>query len=76
MISNAFSSYLQQYELGNNLRQPMSSVFSNQMQQLPQLPVSQSAFSIMQSGYQGNFSNLMQFDLDSMTPFHFNFHAP
>lgn len=54
----------------------MGSVFSNQMQQLPQLPASQSAFSIMQSGYQGNFSNLMQFDLDSMISSPFNFQAP
>ncbi|XP_065214822.1 RIMS-binding protein 2-like isoform X3 [Planococcus citri] len=71
-LSNTFPSYLQQYDLSNSMRPSMGSMFPMQMsQQMSQIPVSQSTFSILQSNYPGNYSqmssNLLQsqFDLDA-----------
>lgn len=66
-LSNPLPAYLQQFELNNNIR-TMGSMFPIHLQQ----PVSQSTFSVLQSNYQGNYSQLSanllqsQFDLEGM----------
>lgn len=70
-LTNAFPSYLQQFDVSSSLRPSIGSMLPTQLQQLSHAPVSQSTFSILQPGFQTNFSHLpnflqSQFDLDGM----------